>query len=192
MVTICCVILILIYIIYHVVYVFCCDALTLYVCLSVCACFALDTTPGLDYVGTASIFICVFSMLPFVVFCVLGAGQVQPERWSVQPPEGWRGINWRLYLNTFFWNFNYWDSAASYSGDVCPESCQNIPPRSLQWLCVGVSVDLSAGVDWSGGQQPALHRVDGRILYGAGGGGGGAVAGAVDAGCGDGDEYWQL
>jgi amino acid transporter len=73
---------------------------------------------GLDYVGNASIAICIFSMLPFIVFCLLGAGQVQPERWSVQPPEGWKGINWPLYLNTFFWNFNYWDSAASYSGDV--------------------------------------------------------------------------
>ena len=27
-------------------------------------------------------------------------------------------MNWRLLLNTFYWNLNYWDSAATFSGDV--------------------------------------------------------------------------
>jgi len=73
---------------------------------------------GLDVVGMVAVFLCIFTMLPFVVFCVLGAGQVQPERWAVQPAGGWRGIDWPLYLNTFFWNINYWDSAACFAGDV--------------------------------------------------------------------------
>ena len=27
-------------------------------------------------------------------------------------------VNWRLLLNTFFWNINYWESAACFSADV--------------------------------------------------------------------------
>ena len=73
---------------------------------------------GLDIVGKVAIMLCAFTMLPFIVFCLLGAGKLQPERWYVQPEEGWRGIKWNLFLNTFFWNINYWDSASCFAGDV--------------------------------------------------------------------------
>eukprot|EP01036_Dinobryon_divergens_P040077 gene40077-52933_t len=47
-----------------------------------------------------------------------GAFSVQPHRWTVQPPDGFTGVNWRLFLNTFFWNINYWESVACFSADV--------------------------------------------------------------------------
>ena len=70
---------------------------------------------GLDVVGTMAIGICVLSMLPFVVFCVVGAFRVQPARWLTVPPGGIQAVDWRLLLNTFFWNINFWDSAASFA-----------------------------------------------------------------------------
>ena len=36
---------------------------------------------GLDVVGSMAIGICVLSMLPFVVFCMVGVFRVQPARW---------------------------------------------------------------------------------------------------------------
>ncbi len=70
---------------------------------------------GLDVVGSMAIGICVLSMLPFVVFCVVGAFRVQPARWMIVPPGGIQAVDWRLLLNTFFWNINFWDSAASFA-----------------------------------------------------------------------------
>ena len=73
---------------------------------------------GLDLVGKLAIFVCLFTLAPFVVFCVLGSFKVQPHRWSQGPTGGFKDVNWRLLLNTFYWNLNYWDSAATFSGDV--------------------------------------------------------------------------
>ena len=81
---------------------------------------------GLDVVSEVAIFICLFSLLPFVIFCVLGIPHVDPARWLVAPAGGIWGVDWRLLLNTFFWNINYWESASSFSGDVI-EPEKNMP-----------------------------------------------------------------
>lgn len=73
---------------------------------------------GLDIVGKVAIAICLVSLIPFVLFCVLGAFKVDPSRWMLTPPGGFWGVDWRLLLNTFFWNINFWESAASFSGEV--------------------------------------------------------------------------
>ena len=65
---------------------------------------------GLDIVGNVAIVICLVSLLPFIVFCVIGSTKVQPERWFVTPPGGFVGVDWKLLLNTFFWNINFWVS----------------------------------------------------------------------------------
>jgi len=70
---------------------------------------------GLDIVGNMAIGICLLSMLPFVVFCVLGSFKVQPARWLQTPVGGIAAVDWRLLINTFFWNINFWDSAASFA-----------------------------------------------------------------------------
>jgi len=61
---------------------------------------------GLDVVTEVAIGICLFSLLPFAAFCVLGASQVDPARWLQAPPGGLAGVDWRLLLNTFFWFVN--------------------------------------------------------------------------------------
>ena len=76
------------------------------------------TYRGLDVVGNVAIVVCLLSLMPFAAFCLLAAPRVDPSRWAVTPPGGWRGVDWRLLLNTFFWNINFWESAASFSGEV--------------------------------------------------------------------------
>ncbi|RYH27227.1 APC family permease [archaeon] len=73
---------------------------------------------GLDIVGKVAIVICLVSLVPFVLFCVLGAAKVDPRRWLDAPKGGFWAVDWRLLLNTFFWNINFWESAASFSGEV--------------------------------------------------------------------------
>lgn len=68
---------------------------------------------GLDIVGKLAIGICLLSLMPFVVFCVIGATKVDPARWLIAPPGGFYGVNWNLLLNTFFWNINFWVSLQS-------------------------------------------------------------------------------
>ena len=73
---------------------------------------------GLDVVGNVAIVVCLLSLFPFIIFCLVGSASVKPSRWLVAPPGGFWGVDWRLLLNTFFWNINFWESAASFSGDV--------------------------------------------------------------------------
>lgn len=65
---------------------------------------------GLDIVGKVAIVICLVSLVPFVLFCVLGASKVVPSRWLQAPAGGFWAVDWRLLLNTFFWNINFWVS----------------------------------------------------------------------------------
>ena len=73
---------------------------------------------GLEFVGSAVTVICIFTLLPFIVFCVYGMTEMDYSRLLEVPVNGLNGVKWRLLLNTFFWNINYWESAAAYSGDV--------------------------------------------------------------------------
>jgi amino acid transporter len=116
---------------------------------------------GLDVVGKVAVFLCIFTMLPFVVFCLLGVGQVQPERWAVQPPDGWRGINWRLYLNTFFWNINYWDSAACFAGDVKNPGYTYPRGLFLAFAFVTLSAFLPVLVGLGASSKPYTEWTDG-------------------------------
>ena len=63
---------------------------------------------GLDVVGKAAIIISILTLFPFLIFCIVGAFQVNPSNWLITPEGGLRGINWRRFLNSFFWNINYW------------------------------------------------------------------------------------
>ena len=73
---------------------------------------------GIECVGYIAIGICIFSLSPFVAFCIIGSFKIQPARWLVTPPGGIKGVQWRLLFNTFFWNINFWESSSSFAGDV--------------------------------------------------------------------------
>ncbi len=49
---------------------------------------------------------------------------MNPSRWLDGPTlssgklGSYADVNWNVLLNTFFWNINYWESSATFSGDV--------------------------------------------------------------------------
>lgn len=71
---------------------------------------------GLSIVGVAAVVIGVFSILPFVVMCLVSIPKVEPLRWLTTSQR--KGVDFSLYLNTLFWNLNYWDSISTLSGEV--------------------------------------------------------------------------
>lgn len=73
---------------------------------------------GLEIVGKLLIAICFVSMLPFLLFCCIGVFKMDPKKLIVMPVNGISGVNWRLFLNSFFWNINYWESAACFSNEI--------------------------------------------------------------------------
>jgi amino acid transporter len=94
--------------------------------LSITAVLTFLNYRGLDVVTEVTIFICIFSLLPFLIFCIVGAFHVDPSRWMITPPPGGLGgVDWRLLLNTFFWNINYWEIPS-------PETCK-IREKLFRW-----------------------------------------------------------
>jgi amino acid transporter len=74
---------------------------------------------GLDIVGSVAIVICLVSLVPFIVFCVVGAFKVDPSRWTETVPGGFWGVDWQLLLNTFFWNINFWVKKKRFFEFLC-------------------------------------------------------------------------
>eukprot|EP01034_Spumella_vulgaris_P030656 gene30655-37905_t len=119
---------------------------------------------GLDIVGTVAIVICLISLVPFAVFCVLGASKVDPARWWVGPANGIYGVDWRLLLNTFFWNINFWESAACFSGEV-KNPGRNYPlGMSLAVLLVFVSLFIPVLIGTGASSAPYSAWTDGYFI----------------------------
>nr|GMD97383.1 probable polyamine transporter At1g31830 isoform X1 [Ipomoea batatas] len=70
---------------------------------------------GLTIVGWVAVLLGIFSILPFVVMGLISIPKLKPERWLVVDVHN---IDWNLYLNTIFWNLNYWDSISTLAGEV--------------------------------------------------------------------------
>jgi amino acid transporter len=60
---------------------------------------------GLDVVGNVAIVLCLLSLLPFAIFCIVGLPKVNPSRWLEGVP--FKEVDWRLLLNTFFWYYSF-------------------------------------------------------------------------------------
>ncbi|GAB4838575.1 hypothetical protein Ancab_028120 [Ancistrocladus abbreviatus] len=86
---------------------------------------------GLSVVGWAAILLGVFSLLPFVIVGLLAIPKIEPPRWLVADLGH---INWGVYLNTLFWNLNYWDSISTLSGEV--EDPGRTLPRALFYALI--------------------------------------------------------
>ncbi|XWS40233.1 hypothetical protein CRYUN_Cryun18bG0122600 [Craigia yunnanensis] len=69
---------------------------------------------GLTIVGWEAILLGVFSLLPFIFMGIVAIPKLKPSRWLVVE-LGYR--DWGLYLNTLFWNLNYWDSISTLAGE---------------------------------------------------------------------------
>ncbi|KAK2974301.1 hypothetical protein RJ640_026862 [Escallonia rubra] len=88
---------------------------------------------GLTIVGWVAILLGIFSILPFVVMGLVAIPRLEPSRWFVADLDS---VNWGLYLNTLFWNLNYWDSISTLAGEV--ENPSRTIPRALFYAFIFV------------------------------------------------------
>ncbi|XP_010906713.1 polyamine transporter RMV1 [Elaeis guineensis] len=86
---------------------------------------------GLAVVGWVAVFLGVFSILPFIIMGLMATPKLRPERWLVVDLHN---VNWRLYLNTLFWNLNYWDSISTLAGEV--DDPKKSLPKSLLYAAI--------------------------------------------------------
>lgn len=66
-------------------------------------------------VGWVAVALGVFSILPFIFMGLISIPRLEPARWIVVDLNN---VDWNLYLNTLFWNLNYWDSISTLAGEV--------------------------------------------------------------------------
>lgn len=86
---------------------------------------------GLTIVGWVAVALGVFSILPFVVMGLVSIPKLEPSRWLV---VNLHNVDWNLYLNTLFWNLNYWDSISTLAGEV--ENPKKTLPRALFYALI--------------------------------------------------------
>jgi len=91
------------------------------------ALLSLVNCAGLSIVGWGAVALGLVSLAPFVLMAGLAAPMVRPRRWTAVQVKGSK--DWRLFLNTLFWNLNYWDSASTMAGEV--ERPERTFPRAL-------------------------------------------------------------
>lgn len=88
---------------------------------------------GMTIVGKAAVILGVVSILPFAVMGLLAIPKLEPSRWLVVDIQN---VNWGLYLNTLFWNLNYWDSVSTLAGEV--ENPKKTLPKALFYALIFV------------------------------------------------------
>ncbi|KAK7309492.1 hypothetical protein RJT34_06257 [Clitoria ternatea] len=86
---------------------------------------------GLTIVGWVAVCLGIFSLLPFVVMGFLAIPDIRPSRWTVANVHD---VDWNLYLNTLFWNLNYWDSISTLAGEV--ENPKKTLPKALFYAVI--------------------------------------------------------
>ncbi|KDP39761.1 hypothetical protein JCGZ_02781 [Jatropha curcas] len=86
---------------------------------------------GMTIVGWVAVLLGVFSILPFVVMGVVAIPKLDPSRWLV---VNFHEVDWNLYLNTLFWNLNYWDSISTLAGEV--DNPKKTLPKALFYALV--------------------------------------------------------
>jgi amino acid transporter len=57
--------------------------------------------------------------------------KLEPSRWFV---VDFSNVDWGLYLNTLFWNLNYWDSISTLAGEV--ENPNKTLPKALFYALI--------------------------------------------------------
>ncbi|XP_042513241.1 probable polyamine transporter At3g13620 [Macadamia integrifolia] len=83
---------------------------------------------GLTIVGYTAVALAVVSMLPFYIMGLVSIPKLRPHRWISMGDPGVKK-DWHLYLNTLFWNLNFWDNASTLAGEV--DRPQKTFPKAL-------------------------------------------------------------
>lgn len=86
---------------------------------------------GLIIVGWVAVALGIFSLLPFVVMGFMSIPDIEPSRWL---GANLHDVDWNLYLNTLFWNLNYWDSISTLVGEV--ENPKKTLPKALFYAVI--------------------------------------------------------
>ncbi|KAK4757177.1 hypothetical protein SAY87_007304 [Trapa incisa] len=125
---------------------------------------------GLSIVGWVAILLGIFSLLPFLVMGVISIPRLEPSRWL---QADLTNVDWGLYLNTLFWNLNYWDSISTLTGEV--DDPGKTLPRALFFavllvvtsyfvpLLVGTGAVLVDRSQWSDGYFSTIASIVGGI-----------------------------
>ncbi|KAL1832261.1 hypothetical protein ACET3Z_001912 [Daucus carota] len=125
---------------------------------------------GMTIVGWVAVLLGVFSILPFVVMGLVSIPKLEPSRWMVVDLHD---VDWNLYLNTLFWNLNYWDSISTLAGEV--HNPKKTLPKALLYALImvvlGYFLPLLAGTGavplqrdlWSDGYFSDIAKILGGV-----------------------------
>ncbi|XP_058189014.1 probable polyamine transporter At1g31830 [Rhododendron vialii] len=86
---------------------------------------------GLTIVGWVAVLLGVLSLTPFVVMGLIAIPKIRPSRWLMVDLQS---VDWNLYLNTLFWNLNYWDSISTLAGEV--DNPKKTLPKALFYALI--------------------------------------------------------
>ncbi|KAM0059712.1 putative amino acid/polyamine transporter I [Helianthus debilis subsp. tardiflorus] len=86
---------------------------------------------GLTIVGRVAVLLGIFSLIPFVIMGFISISKIEPARWLVVDLHV---VDWNLYLNTLFWNLNYWDSISTLAGEV--DNPKKTLPKALLYAVI--------------------------------------------------------
>ncbi|KAL8141730.1 hypothetical protein V2J09_014762 [Rumex salicifolius] len=123
---------------------------------------------GITIVGWVAVLLGIFSILPFAAMTLISIPRLEPKRWLAVKLHG---VDWGLYLNTLFWNLNYWDSISTLTGEV-ENPTKTLPKALFTAMIFVVSAyifPLLAGIgamplnqlDWSDGYFADVAKVIG-------------------------------
>ncbi|KAK1261335.1 putative polyamine transporter [Acorus gramineus] len=86
---------------------------------------------GLTIVGWVAVLLGAASLLPFIVMGFVAIPKLKPRRWL---SVNLHNVDWNLYLNTLFWNLNYWDSISTLTGEV--DNPKKTLPKALFYALI--------------------------------------------------------
>ncbi|XP_027061700.1 probable polyamine transporter At3g13620 [Coffea arabica] len=100
---------------------------------------------GLTIVGYAAVGLGIVSLAPFIIMSLIAIPKIHPHRWINLGQKGVKK-DWNLFLNTLFWNLNFWDNVSTMAGEV--ENPQKTFPLALFcaviFTCLGYIIPLVA------------------------------------------------
>ncbi|BFG33410.1 hypothetical protein CerSpe_196840 [Prunus speciosa] len=100
---------------------------------------------GLSIVGYTAVGLGIVSLCPFIIMSLVAIPKIDPSRWISLGQKGVKK-DWTLFINTLFWNLNFWDNASTLAGEV--EEPQKLYPKALFsagiLACLGYIIPLLA------------------------------------------------
>ncbi|RZC48086.1 hypothetical protein C5167_041034 [Papaver somniferum] len=103
---------------------------------------------GLSVVGWVSVAIGIISLMPFLIMSLIALPKIKWHRLLSLGANGhnFKKNDWTAFLNTLFWNLNFWDNASTLAGEV--ENPQKTFPTALfsagVIACLGYLIPLLA------------------------------------------------